>query len=100
MPGEVEIARCGQGAKWSCLLPPVERGDFGQLARMQANLSSQKSGPAQTRRAFKIHDVAAILGVSPSSVRRLVKRGELRPCRSLRHVLIPAAEVERFLSVR
>lgn len=52
------------------------------------------------RRAFKVSESAEILGISEKSVRRLIDRGVLRPCRELRHVLIPAAEIDRFLAVR
>lgn len=50
-----------------------------------------------SRRAYKIHEVADILGVTSISVRRLIDRGLLRPCRALRHVLVPADEIEKLL---
>jgi excisionase family DNA binding protein len=37
-------------------------------------------------------------GVSPITVRRLIKRGLIKPNRALRHVLIPVAELDRFLA--
>jgi excisionase family DNA binding protein len=50
-------------------------------------------------RALKIKDAAEYLGgLSTSSVRRLIKRGLIKPNRALRHVLIPVAELERFLA--
>jgi len=49
--------------------------------------------------ALKIRDAAQYLGgVSEISVRRLIKRGLLKPNRALRHVLIPVAELDRFLT--
>jgi excisionase family DNA binding protein len=47
--------------------------------------------------ALKIKDAAKYLGVSPISVRRLIKRGLIKPNRALRHILIPVGELERFL---
>jgi excisionase family DNA binding protein len=49
--------------------------------------------------ALKIKDAARYLGgVSPITVRRLITRGLIRPNRALRHVLIPVAELDRFLT--
>jgi len=54
--------------------------------------------PSQvSQAAFKIRDAATILGISPASVRRLIQRGALKPCRALRHGLISAAEINRIL---
>ena len=49
-----------------------------------------------SRLAFSYRETAALLGISYTSVYRLVKRGELKTSHSLRR--IPAAEIERFLS--
>jgi excisionase family DNA binding protein len=49
------------------------------------------------RKAFSIKETGMLLGISQSSVRRLIKRGLLRPNRALRHLLIPASEIDRFL---
>jgi len=47
---------------------------------------------------LKIKDAARYLrGLSTNSVGRLIKRGLIRPNRALRHVLIPVAELDRFL---
>jgi excisionase family DNA binding protein len=49
--------------------------------------------------AFKIKGAAKYLGgVSQITVRRLIDRGLLKPCRGLRHILIPKAELDRFLT--
>jgi excisionase family DNA binding protein len=48
--------------------------------------------------ALKIKDAARYLGgISQITVRRFIDRGLLRPNRSLRHLLIPVAELDRFL---
>jgi excisionase family DNA binding protein len=49
--------------------------------------------------ALKIKDAAAYLGVSVTSVRRLVACGLLQANRALHHLLIPVAELDRFLEV-
>jgi len=48
--------------------------------------------------ALKIKDAADYLGgVSQITVRRLIKRGLIKPNRALRHILIPISELHRFL---
>ena len=42
-------------------------------------------------------EAAELLGVSPITVDRLIKRGLLRASRALRRPLIPVWEIERFL---
>ena len=49
--------------------------------------------------ALKIKEAARYLGgVSTVTVRRLIARGLIKPNRTLRHVLIPISELERFLA--
>ena len=49
--------------------------------------------------ALKLKDAADYLGgVSPITLRRLIKRGLIKPNRALRHVLIPIAELDRFIN--
>ena len=50
-----------------------------------------------TRRAFRVKEVASMLAISEASVRRLIDRGRLRPCRMLRHLLIPSDKVDALL---
>jgi excisionase family DNA binding protein len=49
--------------------------------------------------ALKIKDAAAYLGgVSEITVRRLIDRGLIKPNRTIRHLLIPVSELDRFLA--
>jgi hypothetical protein len=49
--------------------------------------------------ALKLKDAADYLGgVSTITVRRLIKRGLIKPNRALRHVLIPIVELDRFIN--
>ncbi|TMP91675.1 MAG: helix-turn-helix domain-containing protein [Verrucomicrobia bacterium] len=49
--------------------------------------------------ALKLKDAAKYLGgVSVITVRRLIDRGLIKPNRSLRHLLIPISELDRFLA--
>jgi helix-turn-helix protein len=49
--------------------------------------------------ALKIKDAAEYLGgVSTITVRRLIKRGLIKPNRALRHLLIPITELELFIA--
>ena len=50
------------------------------------------------RDAYKLAEVAYKLGgISVATVRRLIKRGLLSASKSLRHPLVPATEIQRFL---
>jgi excisionase family DNA binding protein len=51
------------------------------------------------RRAYSIAETAAILGISETSVRRLIKRNKLRACQLLRHYMIPSVEIDRLLGL-
>jgi len=49
--------------------------------------------------ALKLKDAADYLGgVSTVTIRRLIKRGLIKPNRALRHVIIPVAELDRFIN--
>jgi excisionase family DNA binding protein len=49
--------------------------------------------------ALKLQDACNYLGgVSQITVRRLIKRGLIKPNRCLRHLLIPVSELDRFLA--
>jgi hypothetical protein len=52
---------------------------------------------APLRGALKTQGAAAYLSLSPLCVRRLVKRGLIRPNRATRHLLFAVAELDRFL---
>jgi len=52
-----------------------------------------------TRMALKIGEAAITLGVSESTIRRLIAKGEIRASRKLRHPLIPVSELERLLEI-
>jgi hypothetical protein len=70
---------------------------------MNANVTKQpllSSGVSRTpnQGALKLKDACRYLGgISPASLRRLIKRGLLKPNRALRHVIISVAELDRFL---
>ena len=48
-------------------------------------------------RALKLKAAARSISVSDITMRRLIARGLIKPIRSIRHVLIPISEIERFL---
>jgi excisionase family DNA binding protein len=59
---------------------------------------NEETVPA-TRGALKLREAAKYLGgVSQITVRRLIERGLIKPNRSLRHLLIPVSELDRFLA--
>jgi len=47
---------------------------------------------------YDLEEAATILGISYESVRRLVKRGLLKPSRALRRPILSRIELERFLA--
>ncbi len=49
------------------------------------------------RISYKIKEAAQICGVSPITIRRAIDRGLLKPCRSFRHPLIPAEQLEKMI---
>lgn len=52
-----------------------------------------------TRRgALKLKDAADYLSVSQITLRRLIARSLIKPSRVLRHIIVPVAELDRFLS--
>lgn len=51
----------------------------------------------ETRRAYKIGEAASLLGVKPITIRRAIERGQIKPCRAFRHVLIPADQIDKLL---
>jgi hypothetical protein len=65
----------------------------GVGAHRQRNTSQNQILP----RALQLKRAAAYIDVSEMSMRRLIKRGLIKPNRALRHILIPVAELDRFL---
>ena len=63
---------------------------------MKENLSLSP----QQRGALKLKDAADYLSISPVSMRRLIKRGLIKPIRSIRHLLISVSELNRFLELK
>lgn len=57
----------------------------------------KKKTPDALRMAYSVRETADLLGVSYMTVHRLLKRGLLHSSSALRHKLIPASEIERFL---
>jgi excisionase family DNA binding protein len=58
----------------------------------------EKALPA-ARGALKLKDAAKYLGgVSQITLRRQIDAGKIKPNRSLRHLLIPIAELDRWLA--
>jgi len=46
---------------------------------------------------YDIKQAAAALNCCTKSIRRLIQRGYLRPCKALRKILIPRTQIEAFL---
>jgi hypothetical protein len=61
------------------------------------NTKTEHTASATPRGALKTVAAAEYLALTPLTVRKLMKRGLLRPNRATRHLLFPVAELERFL---
>jgi hypothetical protein len=65
------------------------------LPREQFQAASQGVKPA----ALKLKQACQYLGgISPVTLRRLIDRGLIKRIPALRHIVIPVAELDRFLS--
>ena len=56
-----------------------------------------KTKPASTKLAFSVHETAAALGLSASSVWKWISLGQLRAVRIGGRTVIPADEIQRIL---
>lgn len=70
---------------------------MGNMNNILPDQTSENMGQSLPRLAYTMGETAKILGVSYITVHRLIKRGLLRSSHALRHKLIPATEIERFL---
>ena len=59
--------------------------------------NTQQPGLGNPRMGYSVAETGYILGISQRSVHRLRKRGLLHASRALRKLIIPQAEIERFL---
>jgi hypothetical protein len=69
----------------------------GAIADMSTNPPTGRQ-EIPTRLAYTRTETAKLLGVSPITVDRLTKRGQLKACRATRRPLYAATEIQRFLS--
>jgi len=58
---------------------------------------NQMTSGALPKLAYDRREAAAVLGISPASLDRLVQRGLLKPSRALYKPLFAISELERFL---
>ena len=65
--------------------------------KVATDTSSEK--PTLPRLAYTMEEAAQILGCSYISVHRMIKRGLLKSLPHLRHKMIPASELARFVKV-
>jgi excisionase family DNA binding protein len=61
------------------------------------SVAESDSKSSLPRMAYTMKETAEILGVSYITVHRWIRRGLLRSSTALRHKLIPATEIQRFL---
>jgi hypothetical protein len=60
-------------------------------------LAQPPANTPEARCALTLKMTAQVLSISEISVRRLVKRGLLRPNRALKKLLFSSVEIQRFL---
>jgi hypothetical protein len=61
------------------------------------HLEAAANGQPLPKLAYSRREAAAVLGISPASLDRLVQRGLLKPCRALHKPLYSITELQRFL---
>ena len=71
--------------------------EIPQSFAVSAEKTLRPENSKNKRLAYTMRETAEILGVSYISVHRLIKRGLLKNSKALRTIIIPAAEIERFL---
>ena len=72
--------------------PHLERGEH-----RTPNPGVPKVSPAQTRRLLKLDEAATWLGVSTTTVRRLMWSGKLPSVRILRRIRIDIRDLDQFI---
>jgi len=75
----------------------MENNPRNDVAQNQG-ASQVPAADAVPRLAYSMDDAANMLGISYASVSRLIARGQLKACSTLRTKLITRAEIERFLN--
>ena len=65
---------------------------------MSTTLDNKPPERGPEKMAYKLYETAEALSLSQITVRRLVERGLLKPCRNVRHLLFSREEINRFLS--
>jgi excisionase family DNA binding protein len=61
------------------------------------NMNPNSNANVNAVKSVKISEAAVILGVSESSIRRLIDRGIIKPSRVLRHLLVPLKQLDQIL---
>jgi len=67
-----------------------------KVSAHQSDKARQKSQPFD-RIAYKIGEAATSIGVDPVTIRRMIKRGLLKPYRGLRTPLIPVCQLKNLI---
>lgn len=78
----------------------VQTANAGKKARQSYYVRRDKLPdiPAKERGALQIKEAAAYLSVSVITMRNLVRRGILKPCRIIGRPLFPLTQLNRVLS--
>jgi hypothetical protein len=65
---------------------------------MPKQIKQKRDASLKDAGALKLKDCCRYLGgIAPITLRRLIADGYIKPCRTLRHLLIPVSELDRFL---
>jgi hypothetical protein len=86
-----------QGAHSRLLIGPTAHFQRRFAAHTTKILETNHNKVSTDKLAFSVKETAAMIGVSPTSVRRAIDRDQLKACRKFRHLLITKGEILRFL---
>jgi hypothetical protein len=81
-----------------CLVEKVDQlsGKLDALVERPVQKIPAERAKTPEKEFFTVREVAAIIGASEKSVRRLQKRGFFKSSKALRTKQIPRAEIERY----
>jgi excisionase family DNA binding protein len=77
-----------------------QRTEIATVSATGNQMPTGQSGATPSRLVplvYTVEETAAVLNCSTKSVRRLIARGYLCPCKAVRKILIPRKQVEDFL---
>jgi excisionase family DNA binding protein len=71
--------------------------NYGDTSQSRVESVDKASAESPTPATYSTREAAAVIGVCPHTIYRLLQRGKLRAISSIRHKRIPKEQVHKFL---